>query len=89
MRTICIPGTRKTHRRRLANLTLAGAITNLLGLPARGDNLFVRLDGALPLDAMTRLRAAAADPQLFHPPAELAEAALRDLKYSACLPPAV
>ena len=78
-----------TFAGQLANQTLASAITNLLGLPARGDNLFVRLDASPPPDALTRLRAAAADPQLFRPPADLTEAARRDLKYSTCLPPAI
>jgi ATP-dependent Lhr-like helicase len=78
-----------TFAGQLANLTLANAITNLLGVQARADNLFIRLAEGLPADALARLRAAVADGDAFRPPAELAEEALRNLKYSACLPASV
>jgi len=78
-----------TFAGRQANLTLAGAITNVLGVPARADNLFVRLGDAMSPAALATLRAGADDPQLFQPDISEAEEALRNLKYAVCLPPAI
>jgi len=69
-----------------ANMALANACHNILGIEARPEALFVRFAETLPADALARLREALQNGEESCLPGEGLETQTRNLKFADCLP---
>ena len=72
-----------------ANMALASAICNVLGIDARAEGLFIHLSDELSPARLAELRGACQEDDAIFLPEEGLDEQLKHLKFSVCLPPGV